>query len=637
MSESFDDDENFIVKPGTIRPSQLLSTFGPGSIINTEKDSVMVKGIDFWAHRNEYIKKNHIYLQRITGKSKFLMPYVSERNKIAIACKSFPQWGYCSYTQCQILQRHKESPEKYNEKGLFFCKHHPNMPLLPARLIMVCKQGHIDEFPWIEWAHGSKKDPKIICEDGEITWTGGRNSTSLADYTVKCSCGASNNMGNATNPNGIEIYHPDGTSSEIKCGGKMPWLDSEEECKAKENNTSEIPMGVLARSTSIYYSKLIRGLIIPKLAHPIIKYLQGGDYDTFNQLPMFRNLSDEDKAQQILESNPEWIEKNYSVEDIVEFMDLITVREGSENKIKTELDLKEIEYQDLKINKTFEDEKTDKELDIEDVELSDNDKKHFQLVRKLNLLTILEIQKYFSRLIPPGDVLFDDQNKFNKTICKVEVAGKTISGRKYPKNDWLPSNIKKGEGIFIVFNDDFFDKFSNDFVDFRLKSMIKNKKDFESKSDWPGDDFVNEKYILLHSISHLLIKELAPESGYEEASISERIYSSENMNGILIYTSSNGDGSMGGLVRQISTRGILSILEDALDNHKDCSRDPICLNEKPELMESRNIPLHLRQNGSACFACIMLPETSCEYFNKMLDRKILVDLEHGLGKYLGNN
>ena len=57
MSETTDNDKYF-VKPGKIRPSQLISTFGPGSIINTEKDSVMVKGIDFWAHRNEYIKKN---------------------------------------------------------------------------------------------------------------------------------------------------------------------------------------------------------------------------------------------------------------------------------------------------------------------------------------------------------------------------------------------------------------------------------------------------------------------------------------------------------------------------------------------------------------------------------------------------
>ena len=632
MSENTDKVKGF-VKPGKIRPSQLISTFGPGSIINTAKDSVIVKGIDFWANRDNYIKKNHIYLQKITKKSKFLMPYVSESGKISIACKSFPQWGYCSYVKCQLLQRHRPSPEQEKENGVFFCKKHSWSPLLPARLVMTCKQGHLDEFPWIEWAHGSKKDPRKICEDGELYWRGGRNSTSLGDYTVECSCKASNRMSMATNPKGILIFYPDGSSDIVKCGGNKPWLDSEEECVMANSNTSEIPRGVLARSTSLYYSKLIRGLIIPRLAHPIIKYLQGPDFEAFNRLPMFKRLSDKEKAQELLASNPIWTEKNYSVEDVVDFIDLISERAGSEYNIQTELDLKEIEYEDLKINKTFEDDDINKDLVIEDVELNDDEKKYFQDVRKLTLLTVLEIQRYFSRLTPPGDVPVNNQTEFNKIISKIEVDGKTIAGRKYTKNDWLPANIKKGEGIFIVFNDDFFEKFSNDFINSRLKSMMKNKNDFDNKSDWPSDDFVDEKYVFLHSLSHLLIKELALDSGYDEASISERIYSSETMNGILIYTSSSGSGSMGGLVRQ-TNRGILSILHDALKNHKDCSRDPICLNRNPSEMKSNGVPLHLRQNGSACFACLMLPETSCEYFNKMLDRTILVDKNYGLENYL---
>jgi hypothetical protein len=635
MSETTDNDK-FFVKPGTLRPSQLISTFGPGSIINTEKDSVIVKGIDFWANRDHYIKKNHIYLQKITKKSKFLMPYVKEKTKISIACKSFPQWGYCSLGSCQLLQRHKESPQEHDERGTFFCKKHPWMKLLPARLVMTCKQGHLDEFPWVQWVHGDKNNPKTICEDGELQWKGGRNSTSLGDYFVKCSCGARNNMNGATSPKGIMIYYPDGSSDIVKCGGQKPWLDSEEKCETKNGDTTEIPIGVLARSTSLYYSKLIRGLIIPKLAHPIIKYFQSDSFKEINKLSMFKKLSNEEKAQELLESNSTWVEKNYSVKDILSFMDLIIEREGSEHNIQTELDLKEIEYEDLKINKTFEDDDVNKDLVIEDVELDDSDKKYFQDVRRLTLLTVLEVQRYFSRLNPPGDVPSDNQTEFNKIISKIEVDGKTTAGRKYTKNDWLPANIKKGEGIFIIFNDDFFERFSNDFINSRLKSMIKNKMDFDSKSDWPSDDFVDEKFIFLHSISHLLIKELARDSGYDEASLSERIYSSKTMTGILIYTSSNGSGSMGGLVRQ-TNRGIRSILEAALENHKDCSRDPICLSRNPSEMESNGVPLHLRQNGSACFACLMLPETSCEYFNKMLDRKILVDKDNGLVNYFKND
>jgi len=633
MSEITDNEKHFVT-PGKMRPSQIITTFGPGSIVNFEKDSVLVKGIDFWANRDNYIQKNHIYLQKITKKSKFMMPYVSDKNQICISCKSFPQWGYCTKNECLLLQRHKPSPEKMKDNGTFFCKKHSWIPLLPARLVMTCKQGHLDEFPWVEWAHGSLSDPRQICTDGELRWVGGRNSTSLGDYSVECSCGAKNSMNGSTSPDGIMIYFPDGSLEIKKCTGQKPWLDSEEECKMNDGNT-EIPIGALSRSTSLYYSKIIRGLVIPSLCHPIIKYLQSDDYEKINKLSMFKRLSDEEKAQELLDSNPIWIEKNYSVDDVLSYMDLVTERPGVVQNIQTELDLKEIEYDDLKLHKTFEDSDVNKDLVIEDVELNSDEKKYFQDVRRLSLLTILEVQRYFSRLTPPGDIPSGSKTEFNKMISKLEVDGTTIAGRKYDKNNWLPANIKKGEGIFIVFNDDFFKKFSNDFVNSRLKSMIKNKEYFDKKSDWPSDDFVNEKYIFLHSISHLFIKHLARKSGYDEASISERIYSSETMNGILIYTSSNGSGSMGGLVRQTDD-GLLNILTEALEEHKDCSRDPICLNTEPSEMASVGVPLHLRQNGSACFACLMLPETSCEYFNKMLDRKILVDVDNGLGNYLNH-
>lgn len=157
--------------------------------------------------------------------------------------------------------------------------------------------------------------------------------------------------------------------------------------------------------------------------------------------------------------------------------------------------------------------------------------------------------------------------------------------------------------------------------------MIQNHKDWEQVSNWPSSQEVDEKFILLHSISHLLIKEISLASGYNEASISERIYSSEDMHGLLIYTTSAGDGSLGGLVRQIN---LIKIITKALNNKKTCSRDPICINEDPKRMRDKGLSLHLRQNGSACFGCMMLPETSCENFNKMLDRKILVDENFGL-------
>jgi len=156
----------------------------------------------------------------------------------------------------------------------------------------------------------------------------------------------------------------------------------------------------------------------------------------------------------------------------------------------------------------------------------------------------------------------------------------------------------------------------------------------EELTEWPSNIEISSQYIFLHSLSHLLIKEFALRSGYSEASISERIYSSNDMCGILIYTTSSGDGSLGGLVRQTEGK-LLEVLEDSLRKAKVCSRDPICLLTDPKKMRLESkLPPHLRQNASACYGCMLLPETSCEFFNKMLDRKVLVDPNYGLIKMI---
>ena len=230
---------------------------------------------------------------------------------------------------------------------------------------------------------------------------------------------------------------------------------------------------------------------------------------------------------------------------------------------------------------------------------------------------------------PPGEIFNADKER-KRDFCRIQVTSKeeTVDGDVIKIKNWLPCVVKIGEGIFITFKKEFLKKFeAKKEIEQRLNQMLENNEDYEEQSHWKTDFQIDKQYIILHSISHLLIKEISHNSGYSEASISERIYSSDNMCGILIYTSSTGDGSLGGLVRQTN---ILEILKSALKKKQVCSRDPICINEDPKIMKEMNLSVHLRQNGSACFGCIMLPETSCENFNKMLDRKILVDDKIGL-------
>ena len=635
--------DSYKPSPGKLRTSQLITTFGPGSICPTEHDSVLVMGTNFWWHKNKFTVKSHLYLQKITGKTHFRMPVKKDREQ-SIVCMSFPKWGFCN--NCKWLQYHKDCPP--GEKG-FRCNSCPEKfgELLPARLVTVCKQGHLDEFPWIKWAHSNEKNPVAECDNPKLYWRGGTSTSSLSNYVINCkSCGASNSLSKSQDRDeGIRLWDSkNNTWYAHACTGQLPWLQQEEPCKrvlkngTKHGTETEIAFGITPRASSLYYSKVIRGIIIPSLAHPIVRYLSsdagveriatGRDYDK----------TDEEIAQNMSDKVPDFKIRSYTKELVLYFMQKMESK-YSKQIPETESDLKKIEYDDLRKNENEYDlDKTeiDPEIVLKSISLDDDEKQVFDDVREISVLTALEVPRYFTRITPPGEVTQSEQSS-KHNLCYLESkGGKTIHGMPTKKQEWLPCAVKKGEGIFIVFNKDFINNcLKNSDMRQRLDDMIQNHKDWAINSNWPSSVEIDHQFILLHSISHLLIKELSLESGYGEASISERIYSSKDMHGLLIYTTSAGDGSLGGLVRQ--SKHLLTIIQKALKHKSVCSRDPICINENPKVMRDKGLPLNLRQNGSACFGCMLVPETSCENFNKMLDRKILVNETYGINTVISDD
>ena len=132
----------------------------------------------------------------------------------------------------------------------------------------------------------------------------------------------------------------------------------------------------------------------------------------------------------------------------------------------------------------------------------------------------------------------------------------------------------------------------------------------------------SEQYVLLHTISHLLIRQLAYSCGYNTTSLKEKIYSTYEdddfeMYGILIYTAANdSDGSLGGLVREGKTQHLENLFDEMLQSAYWCSNDPICIESESQGFNSLNY--------AACHACTLLPETSCVSRNCLLDRAAVV-------------
>ena len=209
--------------------------------------------------------------------------------------------------------------------------------------------------------------------------------------------------------------------------------------------------------------------------------------------------------------------------------------------------------------------------------------------------------------------------------------------------EWLPAVETKGEGLFFKLDENAlqnwekrpkvierFNVIINSYAD-NLDAQNRSEKTSVLKR------FSSPRYLLLHTFAHLLIREIAHHAGYHEASLKERIYSTSGRkvrNGIMIYTSSSSsEGSLGGLVRLGDIKVFEEIMENTVKKSQSCSRDPICRETNPVLSKDEGISSGMQLSGSSCYSCTLLPETSCQNFNNLLDRWMLQDPNDGFFRY----
>lgn len=197
------------------------------------------------------------------------------------------------------------------------------------------------------------------------------------------------------------------------------------------------------------------------------------------------------------------------------------------------------------------------------------------------------------------------------------------------KPTWVPAAVTRGEGIFLKFNTKTIEGWEAAAeTSEHLARLRTAHRQWRTNRALPGphDDYwPGDRYVLLHTLSHLLIREIALECGYASASITERIYATtdddRNEAGILLYTAaSDSEGTLGGLVRLAKAAELGRILRAAFGNARRCSSDPLCGDHSPMQTEDS---LH----GAACHACLFASETSCQRGNRFLDRRLIAPLD----------
>ena len=188
---------------------------------------------------------------------------------------------------------------------------------------------------------------------------------------------------------------------------------------------------------------------------------------------------------------------------------------------------------------------------------------------------------------------------------------------------WLPATVVYGEGIFIEFNESNLQRWAkSSYVMERISSLSGRYNERRHERGMRNAE-ITEKYVLLHTIAHALIAQLSFDCGYGSAALKERVYCDLKdpdrppMQGVLIYTASgDSEGTLGGLVRQGEPGRLNAVFERAIHRSQWCSSDPVCIESSGQGTDNANL--------AVCHGCVLLPETSCETGNRLLDRGLLI-------------
>ena len=187
---------------------------------------------------------------------------------------------------------------------------------------------------------------------------------------------------------------------------------------------------------------------------------------------------------------------------------------------------------------------------------------------------------------------------------------------------WLPATVVYGEGLYFEFDAQKLAAWSETPKVRERILALSQRYNMRRLERGLKETKITAKYVLLHTVAHALIGQLSFDCGYGSASLRERIYCESDdpdqpMQGVLIYTASgDSEGTLGGLVRQGEADRMRTVFERAVHRALWCSSDPVCIESVGQGSDNANL--------AACHGCVLLPETSCETGNRLLDRGLIV-------------
>lgn len=521
------------------------------------------------------------------------------------------------YVKIQRKLRDKNLPEKDRTAHEL---------LEQVSMVLICPNGHISDIPWDKYFCAKYMGEKELqnagfdlfgydcstcaCADGkshELQWLENRSNPESFG-TLKCK-----NCGKSVSLEGIMNIKP-------RCPGEKPWEGNK---AVDDEQCGKSMRWAMVTGNSVYYAETFDSLFIPnhflngrsalsEKQKVVLELMQGRWFEVYGRMNPGATMHDYLQAQTVEMIINKALDGGRSLTpEEAEQIKLVAADEAEQTyESATADDVREnYRYQEYLVFQNNADSGDSDKLKFRDIDMPDELKPYFHKIQQVSVLGMTTTQLNFSRV----QML---QPKINEETGMVDypVGMKIFRGRK-ENVTVLPANQVFGEGLFFSFNEDIVKTWANrDEIKSRynLENTTEIYKNLKLKMEHRGGV---AKFYLLHTFSHVLMKELEFSCGYPTASLKERLYFSERMCGVLIYTADGSEGSMGGLVWQGQPSLIKNIIKSAMHRALDCASDPICWEHESDG----------DLNYAACFSCAMVSETSCEEKNAGLDRRALVD------------
>lgn len=578
-----------------VRFSHLLGYAGVGSIVRASNDLlIVIPDTRYWNQDNlTTIEYSTRISNLIAGGKNLKQPPISHENKNGhynntIPGIIFPKWGLCN--RCGLLH----PKVQWNGEKNSSCACSTSSKIEQVTFVGISNKGYLDDVPWHNLAH--KKVQNHLCRPRYDHPYLKLNHTSDGRYLIECTlCGSKTE----TRFKGRDIF---------KLQKQQPWYKQAPEFTQDDKGTYLV---VRVNDPRLYNPHSEKALVIPPesrrmIGVSIIDRLLSNNKEKFNFLSKIKQPFLRTREQKKLAK--EW---NCSPEEIQETM--INIQQGlapaDENTLASKGDILLDEY------KALTDDIDDYSEDHDDFITIDKTSAFFNLSEQFS--EAAHYKKVLKKVVAVTRLReINVFQSFTRDVEENDKLNRHIPPDLLGESTWLPAVELWGEGIFLEFNYQLLEQWEeNDSLKKRAREIADKYEQSSLNFDLPN---VSPRFLLLHTISHLIIRELEINAGYPTASLSERIYCSEEnkMAGILIYTSvPDESGTLGGIIELTHPHKLIEILGNVFQRALWCSLDPVCSEHTGQGVDGLN--------KAACHGCSLISDTACSYMNVLLDRTFI--------------